>query len=355
MMIFSFGLMSGARLAARLIFSPEGVHVPGPVSSDVGKLHRVLTRDSEGCSMFRSILVPLDCSPFAERALTLALGIARRAGARLDLVTVHVSYYPEESIPRGTHIDPEREAERRRQEQAYLDETSARAAAAGIAVTAAVLPGSAVSPSVLADSILERADAGQVDLIVMATHARGAFGRLAAGGSVADELVRRANIPVLLVRPDQPAPATAPEPAFDPILIPLNGSAAAERVLGPALDLARLMQACCVLLRVVVSRPPAAGQPLSTPPEVPQAEAYLADVGARVSGQGVQVRTLVVVAPDAAEAILAQADGQECGLVALAGQGHTRLGRLVLGSTAEKIILGVRSPVLAYRSSDGGC
>jgi nucleotide-binding universal stress UspA family protein len=137
-------------------------------------------------------------------------------------VTVHVSYYPEESIPRGTHIDPEREAERRRQEQAYLDETSARAAAAGIAVTAAVLPGSAVSPSVLADSILERADAGQVDLIVMATHARGAVGRLAAGGSVADELVRRANIPVLLVRPDQPAPATAPEPAFDPILIPLR-------------------------------------------------------------------------------------------------------------------------------------
>jgi nucleotide-binding universal stress UspA family protein len=329
--------------------------VPAPESSGVGKLDRVLTRDSEGCSMFRSILVPLDRSPFAEQALPPALGIARRAGARLDLVTVHASYYLEEPIPRGTHIDPEREAERRRQEQAYLDERSARAATAGVAVTADVLPGSAVSPGVLADSILERADAGQVDLIVMATHARGAFGRLVAGGSVADELVRRANIPVLLIRPDQPAPATAPEPAFDPILITLDGSAAAERVLGPALDFARLMRAGCVLLRVVVSQPQAAGQPPSTPPEVAQAEAYLADVGARVSEQGVQVRTLVVVAPDAAEAILAQADGQGCGLVALAGQGHTRLGRLVLGSTAEKIILGVRSPVLAYRTSDGGC
>jgi nucleotide-binding universal stress UspA family protein len=114
------------------------------------------------------------------------------------------------------------------------------------------------------------------------------------------------------------------------------------------------MQACCVLLRVVVSRPPAGGQPLSTPPEVPQAEAYLADVGARVSGQGVQVRTRVVVAPDAAEAILAQAEGHESGLVAMAGQGHTRLGRLVLGSTAEKVILGARSPILAYRTSNGG-
>jgi nucleotide-binding universal stress UspA family protein len=304
--------------------------------------------------MFRSILVPLDRSPFAEAALPPALGIARRAGAQLDLVTVHASYDLEERIPRGVHFDPEREAERRRQEQAYLDATSARAAAAGVAVTAAVLPGSAVSPGEVADSILERAGARQVDLIVMATHARGAFGRLSAGGSVADELVRRANIPVLLVRPDQSAPETAPGPALDPILIPLNGSAAAERVLGPALDLARLTQAGCVLLRVVVSHPPAAGQPPSATPEVAQAEAYLAAVGARVSGQGLQVRTRVVVAPDAAAAILAEAEGQGCGLVAMAGPGHTRLGRLVLGSTAEKVILGARSPILAYRTSDGG-
>jgi nucleotide-binding universal stress UspA family protein len=104
-----------------------------------------------------------------------------------------------------------------------------------------------------------------------------------------------------------------------------------------------------------VSHPPAAGQPPSAPPEVAQAEAYLAAVGARVSGQGVQVRTRVVVAPDAAAAILAQAEGEGCGLVAMAGPGHTRLGRLVLGSTAEKVILGARSPILAYRTSDGGC
>ena len=124
-------------------------------------------------------------------------------------MTVHASYDLEERFPRGVHFDPEREAERRRQDQAYLDSTAARAAAAGVAVTAAVLPGSAVSPGEVADSILERAGMRQVDLIVMATHARGAFGRLSAGGSVADELVRRANIPVLLVRPDQSAPETA--------------------------------------------------------------------------------------------------------------------------------------------------
>ena len=39
--------------------------------------------------MYRSLLVPLDRSLFAEQALPLALNIARRAGARLDLVAVH--------------------------------------------------------------------------------------------------------------------------------------------------------------------------------------------------------------------------------------------------------------------------
>ena len=78
-------------------------------------------------------------------------------------------------------------------------------------------------------------------------------------------------------------------------------------------------------------------------------------MSARVSGQGLQVRTRVVIAPDAAEAILAQAEGQGCGLVAMAGLGHTRLGRLVLGSTAEEVILGARSPILVYRTTDGGC
>ena len=34
-----------------------------------------------------------------------------------------------------------------------------------------------------------------------------------------------------------------------------------------------------------------------------------------------------------------------------AGRGHTRLGRLMFGSTAEKVILAVRSPILAYRTS----
>ena len=40
--------------------------------------------------MCRSLLVPLDGSPFSEHALPFALGIANRAGAAVQLVHVHV-------------------------------------------------------------------------------------------------------------------------------------------------------------------------------------------------------------------------------------------------------------------------
>ena len=69
-----------------------------------------------------------------------------------------------------------------------------------VSATAGVLSGSAVLPATVADGILERARAGKPDLIVMATHGRGPLGRCMRG-SVADELIRRARVPVLLVRP----------------------------------------------------------------------------------------------------------------------------------------------------------
>jgi nucleotide-binding universal stress UspA family protein len=54
--------------------------------------------------MYRSLLVPLDGSAFAEQALPLTLGIARRAGAALNVVQVHQPLTPAyaDSIAPGT-------------------------------------------------------------------------------------------------------------------------------------------------------------------------------------------------------------------------------------------------------------
>jgi nucleotide-binding universal stress UspA family protein len=52
----------------------------------------------------------------------------------------------------------------------------------------------------IADAILDTAVATDVDLIAMSTHGRGGLARLVLG-SVADEVVRRTHVPVLLIRP----------------------------------------------------------------------------------------------------------------------------------------------------------
>lgn len=55
-----------------------------------------------------------------------------------------------------------------------------------------------------AREIVSLAERAKVDLIAMATHGRSALGRLALG-SVAEEVVRRAPVPVMLMRPSQHA------------------------------------------------------------------------------------------------------------------------------------------------------
>src|SRR5437879_8039235 len=104
--------------------------------------------------MYLSLLVPLDRSSFAEQALPLALSIARRAKARLDLVEVHALYALEDPTAGWVSFEPERDAERKRQEQLYLDGTARwLTCVSPVSATAGVLPGSGVLPEMVADSI----------------------------------------------------------------------------------------------------------------------------------------------------------------------------------------------------------
>ena len=112
--------------------------------------------------MYRSILVPLDRSSFAEQALPLAFGIARRGNVPLDLVEVHALYALEDPLAGRLHFDKNEDAEWKQQEQVYLDATAKWAAVASqLRITTAVLSGSVVLPESVAASILERALRGQ--------------------------------------------------------------------------------------------------------------------------------------------------------------------------------------------------
>ena len=124
--------------------------------------------------MFRSILVPLDRSAFAELALPLALEIALRAGARLHLAGVHRLYELDDPHACWGPYLPGRNADRRRQERDYLDATVRRLSATpGVVVTTGEPRGSTALAEMTAESLLEQAGEVGADLIVAATHGLG--------------------------------------------------------------------------------------------------------------------------------------------------------------------------------------
>lgn len=288
--------------------------------------------------MFGSIVVPLDGSPLAEHALPLAAALARRAGSQVELVRAHVLYALQETHAGRLPYDPAEEAEWRRQEQLYLDGTAGwLRPQAGVAVRTALIDG------LVEDALLEHVRACKADLVVMTTHGRGGVGRLLLG-SVADRLVREAPVPVLLTRPGEGALQLIPEPSLQRLLVPLDGSPLAEQALAPALELARLLEARCTLLRVVETGP-AAEAVLDE--HRADAETYLRSAAQRLAGSVLPVRTRVVVARHAAEAIAAEARASD--LIVLATHGRGGIRRLLLGSVASKVIHESPVPVLVCR------
>ena len=288
--------------------------------------------------MYRTLLVPLDRTSFAEQALPMAVGIARRANARLDLVEVHALYALEDPTAGWLRYEPDRDAEYQRHERNYLDATAKWVTAVSmVSASADLLAGSVVLPETVAGSILSRACAVNADLIVMATHGHGAASRFGLR-SVAYELLRRAPMPILLMRPGDRVSRLIPEAVLDNILIPLDGSPLAEQVLAPAMELARIMEARCCLVRVVDFNSSPAG-----------AEAYLGRIAEKIRDPGLQVRTRVVVGRHAAAAILEGTEIEESNLIALATHGRGGLKRLFLGSVADELVRTAGLPVLVYR------
>jgi nucleotide-binding universal stress UspA family protein len=199
-----------------------------------------------------------------------------------------------------------------------------------------------------AESLLEQAGAVGADLIVAATHGLGPTGGPASRG-IARAIVRQGGVPVLLVKPDaSPARPAGPDPLPTEVLVTLDGSSLAEQVVEPAVELAHLSGARCTLLRVVGPRRSPGPQA-----EAAEAEAYLERVACGARQPGVDVATRVVSARDAAEAIVEAAGSRADLLIAMTTHGRGGLGRLLLGSKAERISLHTASPVLLYHPTGG--
>lgn len=153
-------------------------------------------------TQLRTVLVPLDGTPGGAVALGTAVALARAAGARLVLVRASVPlplwiYDPTLGIDTGPFIDPMWAEDARRAAEAYVVGMASRLEQAGLSAQ-----GLAIS-ALPAAGIVAAATQVDADLIVMSTHARTGALRSVLG-SVADEVVRKSQRPVVVVRRDAP-------------------------------------------------------------------------------------------------------------------------------------------------------
>src|SRR5690606_22526567 len=176
-------------------------------------------RSPRSAAMIKTVLVPLDGSRFSEQAVPLGLAVARAANAELRFAHVHFPL-AFEGLPYAEQ-DQRWDIQAREQELEYLDEVAERVRGAGHDRVAVELLDGDVVPA-----LLGHARAVGADLVVLSSHGRGGVER-AWLGSVADGLVRRSHLPVLLVRPETEEgepPDLERLPALRHILVPLDGS-----------------------------------------------------------------------------------------------------------------------------------
>jgi nucleotide-binding universal stress UspA family protein len=161
---------------------------------------------------YRGILVPLDGSERAETALPHAAALAERFGARIVLYRVvdpPGPMMPPDVISPAAGLpvvppmlDTVQFAQEARDLTAeYLESRARELRALGLTVTGLV-----GDVGDVAEQILETARREVIDLIVMSTHGRTGLDRLLFG-SVAENVVRHAPVPVLLIRRADTGPA----------------------------------------------------------------------------------------------------------------------------------------------------
>lgn len=305
--------------------------------------------------MLETVLVPLDGSPAAEQAIPYAKALLASEGAIALLRVVP------EADPMLTELhwslaasdDAGMTAARK-----ALQQVIARQQDGHLIWTSRTAQGDP------AGQILQEISRDAIDVVVMATHGRGAIAR-ALFGSVADRVSRESPVPVLLVRP-QPEGAPSGAVEIRRLVVPLDGSPLAEDALPLAAEIARRHAAPVHFVRAVdlaAQLAPLAGEGMlsvSPSPEVYEqlttglttdARNYLASVAERLEREGVTT-TWAVLEGSPYFAIAGAC--QPGDLIVLTSHGRGGALRWLMGSVAEKLARDAPAPVLLVPSRGRG-
>ncbi len=298
--------------------------------------------------MFNHLLVPLDGSRLAEAVLPAVSHIAQTCGS-----TVTLLHIIERDAPKEIH--GERHLTNRDEALAYLDEGVARVSVPGAQIEKHV---HTEEVSNLTRSIVEHAaEEMGCDLIVMCAHGRSGLRNLMFG-SIAQQVIAKGSIPVLIIQPAESGEALPFSP--ERLLVPLNGNPDHEQGLPMAVEMAKICGATLHLAMVVPTLGTLAGERASTARLLPGATSALLDIteqsardyleqhSARLKVSGLSV-TYSVQRGDPAEGIAQAAEQTGASLIVMGTHGKTGTDAFWAGSIAPKVSARSRLPILLVR------
>ncbi len=281
-----------------------------------------------------ALLVPLDGSEASAAALPYAEAIAAGSGAEMRLLAI-VEREPRGLTDRSERVAGAIEHEQRQHLEGHLLMVATGLGERGITASESVVTGDPL------EEILVAGDDPAVGIIAMTTHGVGGVGRWMIG-RVADKVMRLSGKPVLLVRPSY---AGGPRRAasVQHMMAPLDGSELAEAALEPAVALAGVLGAALTLIRVEPWRTEGMA-PLGSMPEyvamedeaAAAARQYLDGVVRRLP-EGVTVNS-VVLRGRPASTLVDFAHHERMDLIVMTTHGRGGIARLVLGSTADRVV-----------------
>jgi nucleotide-binding universal stress UspA family protein len=291
--------------------------------------------------MFKHLLVPLDGTPMAEAAVTVASFLAGRTGARVTLLHV-IESGASDTVHGQPHLVGPEEAEE------YLKVLAARSFPEGVKVDWHV---HRTAIRDVARSLAAHIGVYEPDLLVMCAHGSDRLRNLLYG-NLAQQTLKLGRTPVLILKS-----CRAEGPPFSRLLAPLDGDREHEQGLPAALALAGLCNADLQLLFVVPTpgslpgeeaaagslMPRATREILSL--ETEEAVRYLEEIVQRCSQEGIETRGAVSSGDPVAE-IVRMTESLPADLVVLGTHGKAGTRAFWSASVASRLVARLEASVL---------
>lgn len=291
----------------------------------------------------KRIMVPLDGSHLAEAVMPIAVSLAECLGARLTLLHI-IEERPPAKVHGEPHLASEKEAcdyleglARRYGDRAEIEQHV-----------------HTVGESNVAQSIADHAGELQADMIALCTHGGSGFRRM-VWGSIAQLVLKRVGVPVLIVRPGVPMTGHVAS-----VLVPLDATPNAEGALDLATTFAESCGAAIHLMNVVPTVETVTGDrlaaarltPISTAEALKVEETYAQDYLSRMmstlQARGLNVDATVFrgeVGPSIARAV----QQFEADIVIIATHGRAGLDAMYTGSVGQTIMARATRPILLVK------